>query len=62
LATEVLQRVGTTAEITTDPALVRGVDVPILVGSSEKLHRATGWRPTHNRADIIDDLIHAATR
>jgi GDP-4-dehydro-6-deoxy-D-mannose reductase len=61
LATEVLLRVGTTAEITTDPALVRGVDVPVLVGSPAKLQRATGWRPTHTRPDIIDDLIHAAT-
>jgi len=62
LAKEVLLRVGMTAEITTDPALVRGVDVPVLVGSPAKLQRATGWRPTRTRADIIDDLIHAATR
>jgi GDP-4-dehydro-6-deoxy-D-mannose reductase len=62
LATEVLLRVGTTAEIMTDPALVRGVDVPVLVGSPAKLQRATGWRPTRTRADIIDDLINAATR
>ena len=62
LATEVLLRVGATAEITTDPALVRGVDVPVLVGSPAKLRNATGWQPTHTRADIIDDLIHAATR
>jgi GDP-4-dehydro-6-deoxy-D-mannose reductase len=62
LARDVLLRVGTTAEITTDPALVRGVDVPVLVGSPAKLHQATGWRPTRTRADIIDDLIHAATR
>jgi GDP-4-dehydro-6-deoxy-D-mannose reductase len=62
LASEVLLRVGTTAEITTDPALVRGADVPVLVGSPTKLQRATGWRPTRTRTDIIDDLIHAATR
>ena len=62
LAEEVLLRVGTTAEITTDSALVRSVDVPVLVGSPAKLQRATGWRPTRTRADIIDDLIHAATR
>lgn len=62
LAAEVLLRVGRTAEITTDPALVRSVDVPVLVGSPAKLQRATGWRPTRTRADIIDDLIHAATR
>ena len=62
LAREVLLRVGLNAEITIDPALVRGVDVPVLVGSPAKLARTTGWRPTHSRSDIIDDLIHAATR
>ena len=62
LAREVLLRVGLNAEITSDPALRRGVDVPVLVGSPAKLARTTGWRPTHSRADIIDDLIHAATR
>ena len=61
LAEEVLLRVGTTAEITSDPALVRGVDVPALVGSPRKLKDATGWSPERTRADIIDDLIHAAT-
>ncbi len=62
LAREVLLRVGVNAEITTDPALLRGVDVPVLVGSPAKLVRTTGWRPTRSRSDIIDDLIHAATR
>ena len=62
LATQVLLRVGTTAEITTDATLVRGGDVPILVGSPAKLQRTTTWRPTRTRDDIIDDLIHAATR
>jgi GDP-4-dehydro-6-deoxy-D-mannose reductase len=62
LAEQVLLRIGSNAEIITDPALVRGVDVPVLVGSPAKLERATGWRPTRTRADIIDDLIHAATR
>jgi len=62
LASEVLLRVGTTAEITTDPALVRAGDVPVLVGSPAKLRHCTVWRATRTRADIIDDLIHAATR
>ena len=61
LAVDVLLRVGTTAEITTDAALVRDADIPALVGSPAKLQRATGWRPERTRADIIDDLIHAAT-
>jgi GDP-4-dehydro-6-deoxy-D-mannose reductase len=62
LATSVLQRLGTSAEISSDPALARSVDVPVLVGNNGKLRRATGWAPRRTRDDIIDDLIHAATR
>jgi GDP-4-dehydro-6-deoxy-D-mannose reductase len=61
LAADVLQRVGVRADITTDPALVRPVDLPALVGSPEKLRRTTGWSPRRTRAAIIDDLIHAQT-
>jgi GDP-4-dehydro-6-deoxy-D-mannose reductase len=61
LAADVLLRAGVTADITTDAALVRGVDVPALVGSPSKLRQATGWRQTRTRTDIIDDLIHAPT-
>jgi GDP-4-dehydro-6-deoxy-D-mannose reductase len=62
LAATVLQRVGVRADITTDPSLLRPVDLPALVGSPDKLRRATGWSPRRTRADIIDDLIHAETR
>ena len=62
LATSVLPRLGVTAEIKTDPALSRPVDVPVLVGSNSKLRRTTGWAPRRTRDEIIDDLIHAATR
>jgi GDP-4-dehydro-6-deoxy-D-mannose reductase len=61
LAAEVLQRVGVRADITTEPSLVRRVDLPALVGSPDKLRGATGWSPRRTRADIIDDLIHAQT-
>jgi GDP-4-dehydro-6-deoxy-D-mannose reductase len=61
LAAAVLQRVGLRADIMTDPSLVRPVDLPVLVGSPEKLRRATGWSSRRTRADIIDDLIHAQT-
>jgi GDP-4-dehydro-6-deoxy-D-mannose reductase len=61
LAADVLQRVGVRADITTDPALVRPVDLPALVGSPAKLRRTTGWSPRRTRADIIDDLVHAQT-
>ena len=62
LAATVLQRVGVPAEISSDPALSRPVDVPVQIGNNAKLRRATGWTPRHTREDIIDDLIHAATR
>lgn len=62
LAKAVLRRVGVTADVTTDPAFSRPVDVPVLVGSNAKLRRATDWAPAWSRDDIIDDLIHAATR
>lgn len=60
LAECVLQRVGSTAEIVIDPALVRPVDVPILIGSPARLQAATGWSPRHPREAIIDDLIRYA--
>jgi GDP-4-dehydro-6-deoxy-D-mannose reductase len=62
LAEAVLQRVGVSADISSDPALTRPVDVPVQVGANAKLRRATGWAPRRTREDIIDDLIHAATR
>lgn len=60
LAERVLQRLGVSAEIVTDPALVRPVDVPALVGSPAKLAAATGWEASHSRDAIIDDLIRTA--
>lgn len=64
LATDVLLQAGVAADITTEPALVRSTDIPVLVGSSAKLTGATGWAPRLTRTDIIDDLLrsaHAAT-
>jgi GDP-4-dehydro-6-deoxy-D-mannose reductase len=61
LAAEALAALGVRAELTTDPALARKVEVPALVGDSTKLRRATGWAPALGTSDIIHDLIHAAT-
>lgn len=61
LATAVLLRVGATADITTEAALVRPSDIPVLIGSPTKLVAETGWSPTKTHTDIIDDLLHAAT-
>jgi GDP-4-dehydro-6-deoxy-D-mannose reductase len=60
LAEDVLLRVGTTADISTEPALVRATDIPVLVGSADKLARDTGWAPRLAHTDIIDDLIRSA--
>jgi GDP-4-dehydro-6-deoxy-D-mannose reductase len=64
LAADVLLRAGVRADITTELALVRSTDIPVLVGSSAKLKDATGWVPRLTHTDIIDDLLrsaHAAT-
>jgi GDP-4-dehydro-6-deoxy-D-mannose reductase len=61
LATEILLRAGVTADISTDPSLVRATDIPVLVGSPAKLIEHTGWAPTKSHTDIIDDLLNAAT-
>ena len=59
LADDVLLRVGARADISTEPALVRASDVPILVGSPEKLATDTGWAPRRSHIDIIDDLLRS---
>jgi GDP-4-dehydro-6-deoxy-D-mannose reductase len=64
LAADVLLRANVNAEISSDPALARSTDIPMLVGSPDRLMRATGWAPLKTHADIIDDLLrfaHAAT-
>lgn len=42
-----------------DPARLRPVELPILQGSFDKLHRATGWEPSHaldeTLACVLDD-------
>lgn len=62
VAERVLALAGVDAKLHTDPALVRPVDVPILVGDASKLRAATGWMPTRTFNDILGDLIRAASR
>lgn len=61
LATDVLLRAGLAPDISSDPSLIRATDIPVLVGSPAKLKRDTGWTPRKTHADIIDDLLNAAT-
>jgi GDP-4-dehydro-6-deoxy-D-mannose reductase len=60
-AAAVLSRAGVNTEVRSDPALQRTTDMPVLIGSPEKLIRDTGWAPRKTYLDIIDDLL-AATR
>jgi GDP-4-dehydro-6-deoxy-D-mannose reductase len=61
LASDVLLRAAVSAEISTAPSLMRATDIPALIGSPAKLMRDTGWSPRKTHADIIDDLLNAAT-
>ena len=61
LAREVCARADVDADLVSDPALRRVVDVPWLVGDNAKLRSTTGWAPSRSRSDIIDDLLNAAS-
>lgn len=66
VAEAVLRLVGVDAPIQEDPALVRSVDVPSLVGDTSRLRAATGWAPERSFDDLLHDLLddylrHAAT-
>jgi len=40
-----------------DPSRFRPNDVPVLIGSSQRLQQATGWRPEISFEKMIDDLL-----
>jgi GDP-4-dehydro-6-deoxy-D-mannose reductase len=40
-----------------DPALVRPVEVPRLVGDSTRFRRATGWTPRHSLEQTLTDVM-----
>ena len=43
-----------------DPALVRPVETPRLVGDASKLHAATGWKPEYTLSQTLTDVLDAA--
>jgi GDP-4-dehydro-6-deoxy-D-mannose reductase len=51
--------VGVAASPVADPALLRPVDMPYLVGDSTKLRAATGWTPELPLDTTLADLVHA---
>ncbi len=40
-----------------DPALVRPIEVPVLVGSAGKIHAATGWTPHFSLEQTLSDVL-----
>lgn len=59
IADTLLELAGADLTLETDPALLRPVDTPVLVGSHERLTAATGWEPgiplRTTLADILED-------
>ena len=43
-----------------DPARIRPADIPWLVGSYQRLAKATGWRPTRPFDETLADVLNAA--
>lgn len=48
---------GTAARLQVAPDRVRAADVPVAIGSAEKLQRATGWRPQIPLAQSLADIL-----
>jgi GDP-4-dehydro-6-deoxy-D-mannose reductase len=46
-------------QIEEDPALMRPVDVPVLVGDYARLRAATGWQPQISLDDTLRDVLAA---
>jgi nucleoside-diphosphate-sugar epimerase len=51
--------VGAQVEPRPDPAPVRSVDIPYLVGDSSKIRRVTGWEPTITLDALLRELVDA---
>jgi GDP-4-dehydro-6-deoxy-D-mannose reductase len=48
---------GVRVRLETDPARVRSIDNPILVGDASKLHALTGWKPRISFDQMLRDLL-----
>jgi GDP-4-dehydro-6-deoxy-D-mannose reductase len=53
---------GLDVRVEIDPARLRSADIPIIRGSPELLHRATGWSPRYQLQETITDLHRYWTR
>jgi GDP-4-dehydro-6-deoxy-D-mannose reductase len=60
LAERLLARATRPMTLAEDPALRRPVDVPVLCGDYTKLRTATGWGPSIDLDETLDDLLAEA--
>ena len=60
IAETLLSFASTPIRLEVDPALVRPVEVPALVGDPAKLAAATGWSPRYELADTLRAVYDAA--
>ncbi|MBN1886255.1 MAG: GDP-mannose 4,6-dehydratase [Candidatus Krumholzibacteriota bacterium] len=51
-----LARIPGDVQVETDPALLRPVDVPVMIGSNERLRAAIDWEPSIGRGRMLADL------
>ncbi len=59
LAHRLLAIAGADLELEVDPALMRPVDVPVMVGDNARIRAATGWEPNYTLDDTLRDVIAA---
>ena len=57
LADQLLAQARIPLRFETDPALLRPVEVPVLRGSYDRLHQATGWKPEIPISQTLTDLL-----
>lgn len=60
IADQLLAHANRPIRLVTDPALVRPVDAPRMIGDNTKLRSATGWGPEYPLAQTLADVLDAA--
>jgi GDP-4-dehydro-6-deoxy-D-mannose reductase len=60
IADQLLARARQPIRLVTDPELVRPVEVPRLVGSNDRLRKATDWAPDIPLARTLEDVLETA--
>jgi GDP-4-dehydro-6-deoxy-D-mannose reductase len=59
---ELIAIAGVPVEVREDPERMRPLDVPVFVGSAQKLEAATGWRPQIPLSQSLRDIYRAAQK